>query len=274
MARERSPDREKAEKKYLDSSGQLKLKDIAADLNVSPEQIRKWKSIDKWDDKLNSNVTIEKGTPKGNVTKRKSGAQKGNKHAVGNNGGAPPGNKNAIGNRGGDGGPPGNDKAVKHGFFKRIFPDDDETQAIIAEIDVKSPVEILWENIVIQYTAIARSQRIMFVKDQDDQTKVTRKVMDMESGSMTEWEYQHAWDKQAKFLAAQSRAIHTLEGLLSRYEEMLAADLKAEKQQLELAKMRAELTKLKGDKGDSGSGNIDQLADVIVKSAAAIQGGA
>lgn len=66
MARERSPARAEAEKLYLDSKGTMKLVDIAAKLNLKDSQIRKWKSQDKWDDKLkgalpksNSNVTNE-----------------------------------------------------------------------------------------------------------------------------------------------------------------------------------------------------------------------
>lgn len=73
MARERSPARAEAEKLYLDSKGTMKLVDIAAKLNLKDSQIRKWKSQDKWDDKLkgalpknNSNVTNQK------VTKRNS----------------------------------------------------------------------------------------------------------------------------------------------------------------------------------------------------------
>lgn len=73
MARERSPARAEAEKLYLDSKGTMKLVDIAAELNLKDSQIRKWKSQDKWDDKLkgalpknNSNVTNQK------VTKRNS----------------------------------------------------------------------------------------------------------------------------------------------------------------------------------------------------------
>jgi phage terminase small subunit len=69
MARARSPNRDKAETIWLDSKGQTPLIEIAAALGVSDSQIRKWKNQDKWEDKLNGNVTksIE---PKGNVTKR------------------------------------------------------------------------------------------------------------------------------------------------------------------------------------------------------------
>ncbi|TMV49374.1 terminase [Paenibacillus mesophilus] len=137
MARERSPDREKAEKMYLDSGGEMKLKDIAATLGLGDTQIRKWKSIDKWDEKLKGNVTNDARTPKSNVTKRKPGAPPGNKFAVGNNGGPPKGSKNALGNRGGDGGPPGNKKAVTTGEYETIWLDtlEEDERQLVQKVD-------------------------------------------------------------------------------------------------------------------------------------------
>lgn len=238
MARARSPDRDKAFEMWRDSGGTMKLKDIADALGLSDTQIRKWKNQDRWDERLNSNVTI----PKSNVTKR---------------GGAPKGNKNAVGNAGGAA-PKGNSNAVTHGFFRRIFPDDEETHAIIGEIGVKSPLDILWENIVIQYTAIARAQKIMFVRDQEDQTKVLKKFKPGMFGEEMEWELQHAWDKHAAFLQAQSRAMATLQGLIKRYEEMLVAALGTEEQRLRIEKLKLEIGKLQGP-GTDDKGIVIQI---------------
>ncbi|EOQ08958.1 hypothetical protein KOY_05223 [Bacillus cereus VDM021] len=60
MARQRSPDRDKAFEIYKASKGEKPLIDIAAELNLKPSQIRKWKSQDKWDEQFNGNVTIAK----------------------------------------------------------------------------------------------------------------------------------------------------------------------------------------------------------------------
>ncbi|PGC22746.1 terminase [Bacillus wiedmannii] len=60
MARQRSPDRDKAFEIYKVSKGEKLLIDIAAELNLKPSQIRKWKSQDKWDEQMNGNVTIAK----------------------------------------------------------------------------------------------------------------------------------------------------------------------------------------------------------------------
>lgn len=60
MARQRSPDRDKAFEIYKISKGEKPLIDIADELNLKPSQIRKWKSQDKWDEQMNGNVTIAK----------------------------------------------------------------------------------------------------------------------------------------------------------------------------------------------------------------------
>lgn len=93
MPRARSPNRDKAFKLWIESQGQRELKDIAAELDVSPEQVRKWKNQDDWDGQTRK-VTLPNG--KGNVTKRKPGAPRGNKNAVGHRSSSPPGNQNAL----------------------------------------------------------------------------------------------------------------------------------------------------------------------------------
>ncbi|MDN9012162.1 hypothetical protein [Brevibacillus laterosporus] len=72
---------------------------------------------------------------------------------------------NAVGNREGVA-PKRNSNAVSHGFFRKYFPDD--VAEIMEEIESKSPFDRLWENMMIQYTAIIRAQRIMFVQDKKE----------------------------------------------------------------------------------------------------------
>ncbi|PEM10760.1 terminase small subunit [Bacillus wiedmannii] len=61
MARQRSPDRDKAFEIYKVSKGEKTLVEIAKELDIkNPSQIRKWKSQDKWDEQMNGNVTIAK----------------------------------------------------------------------------------------------------------------------------------------------------------------------------------------------------------------------
>lgn len=71
MARVRSPNRDKAYEIYKLNNGEVLLKDIAAQLDVKDTQVRKWKSQDKWEEKLKGtlpnkkrNVTNKKATKK------------------------------------------------------------------------------------------------------------------------------------------------------------------------------------------------------------------
>lgn len=114
MARARNPKRDKAKKMWLNSDGKRHLKDIAEELDVSPSQIRKWKSLDKWSDELKSNVTNDDGSEK-----ERYHSSHHNQNAAGNDGGAPPGNKNAVGNVGGAA-PKGNHNALVTGEYETI----------------------------------------------------------------------------------------------------------------------------------------------------------
>lgn len=75
MARTRSPNRDKAYQLWIESGKKKKLKDIAAELQVSESQVRKWKNQDHWDGekekvtlpKSNGNVTIQKKHPKEDI---------------------------------------------------------------------------------------------------------------------------------------------------------------------------------------------------------------
>ena len=82
MARDRSPERDKARQIWLDSGGTMTAREVAEKVGAKPEQVRKWKSLDDW------NAALEAQKPP-----RKRGGQPGNKNAAG--AGAPMGNKNA-----------------------------------------------------------------------------------------------------------------------------------------------------------------------------------
>lgn len=83
MARDRSPERDKARQVWLESGGTMTAKQVAEAVGgVKPEQVRKWKSLDGWA------AILEVQKPP-----RKRGGQPGNKNAAG--AGAPVGNKNA-----------------------------------------------------------------------------------------------------------------------------------------------------------------------------------
>lgn len=144
MARERSPERDKAKQMWLGSGGTMKLKDIAVALSIPDNKVRKWKTLDEWEAELKGSAPLES---KGSAPRR--GAPKGNKNAVGNRGGAKPGNQNAIGNRGGAGGPPGNKKAVTTGEYETIWLDalEDDELDLVNRIDT-DPIQQVDESIL------------------------------------------------------------------------------------------------------------------------------
>ena len=216
MPRPRSPNRDKALQLWLDSGRKRQLKDIAAELQVSEEQIRKWKNQAKWD-----KVTLPNA--KGNVTNHK---------------GAPAGNQNAVGH----GAPKQNKNAEKYGFFSKYLPE--ETVSIIQEMPT-DPLDILWDQVQIAYAAIIRAQSIMYVRDRDDKT--VEKVGHKDGETVTEerWEVQQAWDKHGNFLQAQARAQKTLEGLIKQYDELLHKnwELASEEQKARIAVLKSHVEK-------------------------------
>ncbi|MEN0648904.1 phage terminase small subunit [Caldifermentibacillus hisashii] len=242
MARPRNPKRDEAFRLWIETNGKKKLKDIAAELGVSDSQIRKWKNEDNWNKFLNGNVTKSKR----NVTKRTRGAPKGNKNALGNDGGAPIGNQNAV----------------THGLFSKYIPK--ETLELMGMLEEKSPADLIWDQIMIQYAAIIRAQKIMFVTDKDEMIKELKKEKESwgENGSSseTEWEFQFAWDRQATFLNAQSRAMSELRSLIKQFNEMATDD---DERRLKLEYMQAQIHKTKAETDKITSANESDTPPII-----------
>lgn len=224
MARTRSPNREKAFEIFKENAGSIQNREIAKILDISEKTISGWKAKDKWNDKLNGVLQNKRSTPK-----RKRGGQ--------------PGNKNATG-------PVANKHAETHGFFSKYLPED--TFNIIQDIEVKNPLDILWENIQIQYAAIIRAQNIMHVKDKDEMIKVLTRESNGDTSSTEEWEFQFAWDRQATFLQAQSRAMKTLEGMIKSYDDLLHKnwDLATEEQKARIAVLKSKINNDNNSKED------------------------
>lgn len=218
MPRERSPSREKALELYKENNGNITNRQIATILGEDEKVIAVWKNRDKW-----RNVV-----------------QQSNESCTTKNKGGQPGNKNASG-------PPENKNAERHGFFSKWLPA--ESAEIMKCIEKMDPLDILWDNIQLQYTAIIRAQRLMFVKNQEDVTTTKIGESDSQFGGSEKWEVQQAWDKHATFLNAQSRAMKTLEGMLKQYDELLHKNWKdaTEEQKLRIDKLKLDIAKAKED---------------------------
>lgn len=207
------------EKAYNDYVKGLKYKEIADKYGVSVNTVKSWRRRYGW--------------------KRGKGAPHSKK-------GAPFFNTNAEG----AGAPPRNQNATTHGLFAKYLPE--ETRELVEAFEQKKPIDILWENICLKYAAIVRAQQIMFVTNRDDMTKVLKRTCDGNSGYEEEYELQFAWDKQAEFLKAQSRAMGTLNNMIKQYDEMCRQGLADEEQRLRIAKLKAEVQDLQaGQQADT-----------------------
>lgn len=144
----------------------------------------------------------------------------------------------------------GNQNAKKHGFFSKYIPQ--ETLEIMGMLDEKSPADLIWDQIMIQYAAIVRAQQIMYVESKDEIIKELRKVKNGENFSEKEWEFQFAWDRQANFLNAQSRAMSELRSLIKQFNELATEDderrLKLELLKTQIDKAKAETEKITKEK--------------------------
>ncbi|HBG6993602.1 TPA: helix-turn-helix domain-containing protein [Clostridioides difficile] len=211
--------KEKVKQDYLKG---MKQKEIASKYDISLNTLKSWIKRYNWSKEK------KKGAP---INKR----------------GAPFSNKNSVGH----GVPKENKNAEKFGFFSKYLPE--ETQDLINEIKNKDKFDILWEQITIQYAAIIRAQKIMYVKGKEEMVKELKKYESTENGEKIEYEFQFAWDRQASFLNAQSRAMSELRSLIKQYDEMIHKDwnLATEEQKNRVEKLKCEVNNLsKDDIGD------------------------
>ena len=190
----------------------MKRKDIAQKYNVSINTVKSWKQR-HWNKK--------EGAP----PKRKKGAPLKNKNASGR---TPKKDENQ--------------NARKHGFFAKWLPE--EVNQIIGEMP-EDPLDILWANIQMQMAAIVRAQNIMYVHDKNDMTK----EVSMRGDDVVSYDVQQAWDKQANFMSAQSRAMKTLESMVKQYDELLHKnwELATEEQKARINQLKAQTGKITGE---------------------------
>ncbi|WP_255258035.1 phage terminase small subunit [Bacillus wiedmannii] len=246
----------------------MKYKDIAEKYGVSLNTVKSWKKRHSWN-REGVHPNKEKGCTQKEKPKKKGAPYK-NANAAGNRGNTNPkwGNKNAVGH----GAPAGNDNAVTHGFFRKHFPD--EVADLVAEIAEKNLLDMLWENITIQYVAIIRAQRLMFVESKEEMIKELKKskseVFQDENKAFTtvlieeEYEFQFAWDRHATFMNAQSRAMSTLSSLIKQFDDLANKDdkrrMELEQMRLDIEKKKAEITVLTGDEDDD---NAEAIQDFL-----------
>lgn len=189
----------------------LKLVEIARQLDVPSGTVRRWKSNYKWD-------AQSERSDKNKANARKKGGQIGNR-----------------GNRQAQGPPKGSQNALKHGLFAKYLPQ--EVFGIAEELEEKSPIDILWENITLTYANLLHAQRILFVRDKEDNN--TFISSDGESG--TSYEHHTAWDKQEKAFSAIARLQGELRQMIKTYDELTRSPLVTDEQRLRIEKLKQQV---------------------------------
>ncbi|MED4453077.1 phage terminase small subunit [Metabacillus fastidiosus] len=240
---------EEIRKEYETSD--ITLKALAEKHDIKDTTIRSRKNREKW--QRNGNATQRKNVAMDEVSdaKRKKGAPLGNSNAKGNKG-----NKNASP-------PKRNLNAVTHGFFSKFLPP--ETLEIMKEMQERSPADLIFDQIQIQYAAIIRAQQIMFVTDKEEMIKELKKRK-VDSGENyetfeEEYEFQFAWDRHATFLNAQSRAMSELRGLIKQFNE-LAHD--ADERRLKLEQMRLSIKKTEIEIDNMDDDGSDDTVNIVI----------
>ena len=243
MTRKKNPNRDKALSIYKKHKGNIKLSEIANILDENPSNIRSWKRIDCWDEKI-----------------PKPGAPKGNKNALGNKG-----NRNARG------APQGNINAVRHGLYmnndryienmKEILPK--SLLNTMKKLNGETPLDILYRNIMILDAKIINSHNILNVKNNVDHTILRRKVYtDKNMEDIEEFEIQTAQDKESSYGNTVSKMKKTLNDMIKTYLEL---SFRAEDRSLSIEERIARIEVLKSKVANDEKSKEDKIDELFNK---------
>lgn len=258
MARTRDPNRDKAFEIWKRHDGEITNRAIAEQLDIDEKKVAVWKQRDKWNVVQQTKESVVQ-------QKKKKGAKAKGKPRYPN---GHPGNKNPANQF-----TERNQKARKHGLFSRYMPA--ETLEIMGLIDEATPADLLWTQIQIQYAAIIRAQQIMHVEHKGEMIKELKKAkyeyIEMAGkenkgkfekvATEEEYDFQFAWDRQATFLTAQTRALTELRASIKQFDEIAHVDderrLKLENMRLMAEKTKAELKKIE-------DGDAEQPIEIFI----------
>lgn len=93
-----------------------------------------------------------------------------------------------------------------------------QTAQIMSVIEQSSAVDILWQNILLQYAAIIRAQQLMYVESENI-LSIEKRRLEENTASASEWENITPWDRYKTFLDAQSKAMSVLTNMLNKFED-------------------------------------------------------
>ena len=133
------------------------------------------------------------------------------------------GNANSKGNPGNRyaAPPERNSSALKHDFYARHLPE--EFLEIMNEVRQADPINLIWDQIVIQYTAIIRAQKVMWVASSDDHLKEESGSNWGYTGGSESHKVSFAYQQYYAYLSAQTRAIAELRNLIKQFDYLSGA---------------------------------------------------
>ncbi|MGR6896985.1 phage terminase small subunit [Rummeliibacillus sp. BSL5] len=229
MPRARDPNRDKAKKLYLESSGKMLLKDIAEQLEKSDSQIRKWKNQDKWADHLKGNVTNQS---KGNVTKRKAVNKVDGQKESKSSGAYRSNPKNQFTKR--------NEASVKHGFYRKWLPQD--MLEIIEDTKTMTLADRLWFQIETKFASLIQLHKIMFVENRFDTLREEDMTADGQTGSSTRYKVVYAFEQYAEYIKTEARLTAEWRNVVKQFLE-LSDEYDERRMKLEQMQLNIEKTK-------------------------------
>ncbi|WP_391573858.1 phage terminase small subunit [Cohnella sp.] len=242
--RQLSPEYKKALKLFL-KDRTMKPKDIAEKVGVSPEQVRKWKSLYKWE--------TMSDPPRG----------------------APRGNQNAKGNRGGKGGPLGNDHAVKHGAFRKFLPDDPEYLEILDMVKDMSALDMIYTGIENAFVALIRNEKTMFVSGKDEMIKEVKKqkfeIHSTGSGKEKklhrklveqEWNFHFSYERYEKYAKTQASIYASLRAGIKQFLNLAPED---DERRARIALIEAQTERTRAQIEEIKDGDKDNPSEIHVR---------
>lgn len=228
MARARDPNRDVAKQMYLDSNGEMLLKDIAAQLGKSSSQIRNWKTKDKWDEQLNDCATNETNdcATIGKQSAKVVPSNARSKKASGN-----PNPKNQFTKR--------NEVSVKHGFYRQWLPQD--MVEIIEETKDFTLADRLWFQIETKFASLIQLHKIMFVESRNDTLKEVQSWSNGESSSES-YKIVYAFEQYAEYIKTEARLTAEWRNVVKQFLE-LSDEYDERRMKLEQMTLNIEKTK-------------------------------
>jgi len=240
----RSEARDKAFEIWAKSRGKKKLVDIARELGVPDSKVRKWKSADKWSEKL-------KSVPKGAAKTRAPNDTKTTAEKPRRKRGAPLGNKNSVGHR--PSSPLRNTNAVRTGENQTIWLDTmtEEEKALYSGA-VLDPVAALDDEIrKLEIRELRMTRQLLAMKQQYADTESEGDLLGTISETVIEKDKDGGVQQVTKHRQAADKLIE-MENAITRVQEkkINAIERKAKIQiNQELLRLKERLVKHKEEWG-------------------------